>query len=46
MSLPDRGSYSPTRRMQNPRVNPDMEDVAERAASTAAFTSGPVLIGV
>jgi hypothetical protein len=32
--------------MQTPRVSPDMEDVAERAASTTAFISGPVLSGV
>jgi|UPI00082D5997 hypothetical protein len=27
-------------------VSPDMEDVAERAASTAAFITGPILSGV
>jgi len=27
-------------------VSPDMEDVAERAARTAAFIAGPILIGV
>jgi hypothetical protein len=32
--------------MQTPNVNPDMADVAERAASTAAFTIGPVMSGV
>jgi hypothetical protein len=32
--------------MQNPKVSPDMADVAERAASTAAFAAGLVLSGV
>jgi hypothetical protein len=32
--------------MQAPRVSPDMEDVAERAARTTAFITGPILNGV
>lgn len=39
-------SQSPARRMQNPKISPDMADVAERTASTAAFVTGPSLSGV